>query len=111
MSQTNNTPTIAMELQSKYKQFSSEIVDALVDEWAVKTMTIVGDSDTAFFFEDGSSIGKIERIAHPPSKPFAELNDEEKEAVLRKLHARVREDKSDTAFLKSMSIVWGDDDR
>jgi hypothetical protein len=100
--------TTAEELQSKYNEFPAEIVDALVDEWSVKKVVVVGDNDDdpAFVFEDGSSISKGERTAYPPSRPFAELNDEEKEAVLRKLRARVREDENDVKFLKSLGVTW-----
>jgi hypothetical protein len=72
--------SIAEELQSQYERCPAEIVDLLVDRFWVKKLVVVGDDDDpSFFFVDGSSISKRERVAYPPSKAFL---DEQKDRGL-----------------------------
>jgi hypothetical protein len=71
--------TIAEELQSQYERCPAEIVDLLVDRFWVRKLVVVGYDDPSFFFVDGSSISKGERVAYPPSKAFL---DEQKDRGL-----------------------------
>ena len=63
--------TIAQEIQAMYTRYPAEIVDALVDAWAVKVQTCdIEGCDPTYVFEDFSSISKVERIA-TRTKQFA----------------------------------------
>jgi len=63
--------TIAQEIQEMYTRYPAEIVDALVDAWAVKVQTCdIEGCEPSYIMEDGSAICKVERIA-TRTKQFA----------------------------------------
>jgi hypothetical protein len=100
----NTELTIAQEFELKYKQFPTEAIDALVDEWSTMTTTNSFDEEPLHFFEDGSAITKSDHIALPPSCTFGELNGEGQAHLLRPCRASLQESANDAAFLRSLEI-------